>query len=564
MRRDTQDDECRTLRRRAFCLRHWALLAAAAAACAWPGASRPKLMAVSLPDLARVDENVQAQARDLYASLTQKIEDRGTSTAELGAAYGRVGMLLQAAEYYDAAVPCYLNAQTLAPAEIRWPYFLGLLYTSKGEVAKAEASFTRVLDLQPDDLATLLGLGRLYFDQGRSEAAEPLFVKALVRSPRSVAALAGLGRVALAKKDYRGAVKHLEEALTIDPETESLHSPLAMAYRGLGELDKAEAHLGRWRNREIFVPDPLRQELDLLLESGLSYELRGVRALESRDWPAAASFFKKGLDLTRSNTPLRRSLQHKLGTAWFMVGDARRAEEEFEAVVRASPPSGVDESAAKAHYSLAVLMASSGRTEAAINHFVAAVKYQPNYAEAHLALADALRRSGRVEASLAHYEEAIAINPRTGSAWLGHAVALARLRRYGEARQRLTDATRRLPDQPALALALARLLAAAPDDHVRDGPRAIAIVQDLFKGQKTTDVGEAMAMALAELGEYEKAAAIQRGVMATARQAGLADAVGRMEENLRLYERRQPCRTPWKDEDFVTRLGATPPAPWRH
>jgi hypothetical protein len=29
-------------------------------------------------------------------------------------------------------------------------------------------------------------------------------------------------------------------------------------------------------NRDILVADPLRQELDLILESGLSYELRGV------------------------------------------------------------------------------------------------------------------------------------------------------------------------------------------------------------------------------------------------------------------------------------------------
>ena len=39
-------------------------------------------------------------------------------------------------------------------------------------------------------------------------------------------------------------------------------APLAMAYRGLGDLHKAEPHLRQWRNTDILLPDPLQQELD--------------------------------------------------------------------------------------------------------------------------------------------------------------------------------------------------------------------------------------------------------------------------------------------------------------
>ena len=48
----------------------------------------------------------------------------------------------------------------------------------------------------------------------------------------------------------------------------------------------------------MLVPDPLRQELDLSLESGLSYELRGVRALEPRDFTAAAEASSQGRRLS--------------------------------------------------------------------------------------------------------------------------------------------------------------------------------------------------------------------------------------------------------------------------
>ena len=521
----------------------------AAAGCSSARTPATPLLPIALPDLSRSDPGVQSQARERFAAVTRKMHDAATEPSDLGTAFGELGMVLHAAEYHDAAEPCYLNAQALAPTEIRWPYYLGDLYKSQGKMDKAEASFKRVLELRPDDLATLIWLGRLYLDQGRPGEAAPLFTKADALAPRTVAVLAGLGRVALARQDYAQAAKQLDEALTIDPEAESLHYPLAMAYRGLGQLDKAQPHLRQWRNRDIFVPDPLQQDLDLLLESALSYELRGVRELEARNWPAAAGFFRKGFALTHENSSLRRSLQHKLGTALYLSGDARGAEEQFEGVVRSSPEGGIDESTAKAHYSLGVLMMSSGRSQQGIEHLSAAVKYQPNYVEARLVLADALRRSRRAEASLVHYREAITMNPRLSQARLGYAMALVQLRRDREARDLLSESMAQHADQPEIAHALARVLAASPDDRVRDGQRAMAIVQVLFKGQKTTELGETMAMTFAELGEYARAVDIQRGVMAAARKAGLSDAVRRMETNLRLYERQKPCRTPWGDDD---------------
>ena len=130
-------------------------------------------------------------------------------------------------------------------------------------------------------------------------------------------------------------------------------------------------------------------------------------------------------------------------------------------------------------------------------------------------------------------------------------MALVKLRRFREARDHLADAARLYPDQPELTHALARVLVTAPDDRVRDGGRAMELVQELFKTDKSTDLGETMAMTLAELGQYQRAAAIQRGVMAAAEKARVESAaLERMSENLKLYERHEPCRTPWPNDDF--------------
>lgn len=516
---------------------------------------RASLREVTLPDLARLDQSVQTQIRGRFAALERTRASAEVSDGQLGAAYGEYAMLLQAAEYFDSAEPAYLNAQALMPADPRWPYHLSHVHRQRGETERQIAQLTRVLELQPANVAALIWLGRAYQAQGDLDRAEPQFQRALDAAPRTVAALVGLGQVALARKDFARAVKLLDEALEVDPNTSSVHAQLATAHRALGNTRQAEAHLAQWRNTEVLVPDPMRQELDLALESGLSYELRGVRSLTDRDFRAAEEFFRKGVSLAPGTTPLGRSLRHKLGTALALQGDVTGAVAQFEEVASLAPRGELDESSAKAFYSLGLILAENGRLDEAVDRFTRAVAYNPNYVEARLVLADLLRGRGRVEASLPHYAAIVRLNPRAVEARIGYAMALVRLQRWTAARDWLGESVQSQPDRPELSHALARLLAAAPDPGVRDGRRALALTQALFKDQKTTELGETMAMTMAELGQFDEAASIQRGVLAAARAAGLDGDVRRMTANLRLYEQRHACRDPWPSDHPAHRPG---------
>jgi tetratricopeptide (TPR) repeat protein len=233
----------------------------------------------------------------------------------------------------------------------------------------------------------------------------------------------------------------------------------------------------------------------------------------------------------------------------FLNGDAGAAMKQFEEVVRRSPDF------AKARYSLGVLLMTSGRAHEGVEQLSAAVRDDPNYIEARLRLAEALRQSGRLNESASQYEEVNRLDPRVPEARFGSAMTLVRLRRYQAARDLLVEGMHAYPTQPAFARALARLLAAAPDDGVRDGRRAMAMTQQLVKEQQTLDLGETMAMALAELGQYEQAATLQREVMAAVRKAGGDNVVRQMVMNLELYRRHQPCRTPLRPDDPVEAFG---------
>jgi hypothetical protein len=128
--------------------------------------------------------------------------------------------------------------------------------------------------------------------------------------------------------------------------------------------------------------------------------------------------------------------------------------------------------------------------------------------------------------------------------------------RFADARERLTEGARTFPDKLGFKWTLARLLAAAPDDRMRNARRALTLAEELLgESQKTVDdgvaVGETYAMALAESGQFATAAAVQRDVRATLEKSGASDTVlRRVGENLDRYERGLPCRRPWTADEL--------------
>ncbi len=187
-----------------------------------------------------------------------------------------------AATDLERAEPCLRNAQALAPADPRWPYYLGHVYRVRGPLQKAMESFEQVLRLRPDDFAALVWLGEMHLSEGRADAAAPLFAKALGRDSGSPAALFGAGRAALAARDTPAAATYLEQALARQPRATAAHYPLAMAYRGLGDVAKAEAHLKLQGKDDPRPPDPLMGEIDTLIQTPEAYNVRGGQALDAR------------------------------------------------------------------------------------------------------------------------------------------------------------------------------------------------------------------------------------------------------------------------------------------
>ena len=286
--------------------------------------------------------------------------------------------------------------------------------------------------------------------------------------------------------------------------------------------------------------DQLDRELDVLLESAEAYNLRGGAELAAGRWAEAAALFRKGLEIRPSDP----SLRHRLGTALAQMGDGPGAISAFEGVIRSNPDF------ARAYFSLGVLAADARQFEVAIRQFQAALQQEPGYVEARVQLGWALARSGRPGEALTHFEQAIALEPTHYEAMYGTAMAYVQLRRYRDARERLRASLELYPDQAVLKHALARLLAAAPDDGVRDGRRAKALVDELLTGGQSLELGETTAMMLAETGDFPKAILLQRDLITGAERANLQGLLPRLRTNLARYERHEPCRVPFSDDEL--------------
>ena len=514
------------------------------------------LLPVELPDLSRVHGSVQEQLRAAHASLmalepADAVETPDTTRrGARSEAYGHLGRLLMASEYLDQAERCFRNAQQLTPDDFRWPYYLGHLARSKGQLTSAVEHFEQVLSLRPDDLAALTWLGTVTIDDGRPEAAVPVLARARSLHPDTAAVLFQLGRAAVAQRDYAGAVELLEDALRLNPAATTIRYPLALAYRGLGDLEQAQLHLeqtvgGAGDGVVVALPDPLIAEVNTALRSPQVYWDLGLYAGANGDWPEAVRQFRNAVELAPDDPTMRLNL----GLALNRTGDARAAMDQFEEAVR------LDSGLARAHFAMGTLFERSGRYEEATDRYTAAVAYDPRLGEAHLRLANVLRLTDRLDASLASYDRVLDLEPTSREARFGVAMALVRLMRHGEALERLRTSSDLHPDEPAFPLAAARLLAASPDPSVRDGQEALDLAAALAEAHDTTAVAETLAMALAELGRYEEAVQWQRRAMAGAAAAGRSDIAQRMAANLALYRRSTPCRTPWRDDDPEHRPG---------
>lgn len=486
---------------------------------------RRQLVEVPVPELVDVDQVVADQVAAARGEFDAEIATPGLPDVRLAEAYGGLGQLYHAYELLDAAAPSYHNATLLAPTDARWRHLLADVLRQQGLPDAAAEQYLAAWTLDPFDFAALVRLGEVQLEVGRLDEAESAFRSALELMPAAPSAMAGLGQVALARRDYGRAVTYLEAALRAVPAANRLHYNLAMAYRGLGDMDKAKAHLERRGTVGLRPPDPLVDELQELTLGERVHLVRGRMAFAAERYGEAAALFQEAVDADPTSVRSRVNL----GTALARTGDSEGALAQYRKALELEPGNPV------AGFNLGSLLVESDRAAEAVEPLQAAVRANPNDPEARLLLARALVARGDDEASLEHFQRTAELDPSSEAAVIGGAAALVRLERYAMARSVLEAGHQRLPTSGTIAFSLARILAACPDPDLRDGERALELAYQIYNAAPNPRHAQLIAQSLAQLDRCEEAAEWQRQVVEAAVASGAEGVIESVTAELSYY-----------------------------
>ena len=493
---------------------------------------RSILVALHWPDLTKLEADVREQLMSLQAGLAATVKNPKATEATLSEAYGTMGEIYQAYSLNSPARECYLNASRLTPQDFRWVYLLGTLDQQEDLADDAIRRYRIARTLRPEYVAVPVNLGNIYLQLNRLEDAKENFKAALVIDESSAAALYGLGQVALSQRSYAEAVNYFEKALALIPGANRIHYSLAMAYRGLGDTEKATAHLAQQGTVGVRVNDPLVDGLQELIKGERIHLIRGKLALESRRYAEAAVEFRKAIAANRDSLPAHVNL----GAVLIQTGDSKGAAEQFEEALR------IDSQNTNAHYNLAFLLANENKHGPAILHLQSVLSVDPNDLSARTFLAQELLKSKRLEEALAEFSRVVKADPDNEDALLEQVKLLEQKRQYKQALDSVEKGHAQYPQKGRTAATLAYLLAASPQYDLRAGARALELAQLIYKATGSLEHGALVAMALAELGRCAEAAEWQRRMIAAAEQEHKADLLAQLNTDLKLYEQGQPCR----------------------
>lgn len=493
---------------------------------------RSGLTAVQLPDVSSLEPDVRDHLGWAQNELLAALKEPKTTDGKLGELYGLTGQIYQAYSLQKPARECYLNAARLAPKDFRWVYLLAKLSEREGDAQEAIKYFTAARQLQPDYLPVFVNLGNIFLQLNRLDEAEANFRSALAINENTAAAEYGLGQAALSKRSYPDAARHLEKALSLSPESNRLHYALAMAYRGLGKLDQSRSQLALSGAVGVRVTDPLVDGLQNLVKGARLHLIRGRMALEARRFSEAADAFRKAIAAQPDSIPAH----FNLGAALSQTGDLRGAVAQFEEILRLDP------NHPNTHYNLGLLLVQLNRGPEAIKHLQAALADTPTDMNARFLLGQELLKVRRLDEAEKELSQVAQFDPDNEDALLGWVTILLRKKVYGQALEALEKGHEQFPRKGRTSVTLAYLLVASPQYEKRDGKRGLQLAQAAYDATGTINHGVLVAMALAELGRCDEAAALVRQLTAKVAEDRKPDLLEKLKAELNRYESARPCR----------------------
>ncbi|MEQ1909774.1 MAG: tetratricopeptide repeat protein [Vicinamibacterales bacterium] len=209
-----------------------------------------------------------------------------------------------------------------------------------------------------------------------------------------------------------------------------------------------------------------------------------------------------GYERWLESEPDSAPLHNTIASLYLELNKPQEAVRHFRAAAHLEPDS------APAHFNLGTALTVAGDYESAVLEYQRALSIRKDYAQAHNNLASIFLQTGRLPDALSHVTEAIRLDPRNVQARYNAGIVSLRQGRHQDAVAQLKRAVQLAPDMVTALVDLAWLLAAAPQDVLRDPGLAVRLAEraTLLTNRKDAGALDALAAAQASNNEFDRAA----------------------------------------------------------
>lgn len=282
------------------------------------------------------------------------------------------------------------------------------------------------------------------------------------------------------------------------------------------------------------------------MADALNQSIEVIDMLAAGDLKGAIDTMKALVDENPGNAQFHSILARALAQS----GDFQGAARHFDKALKIHEKSGQRDNVGTAvlHGDFGLVLTRLKRDDDAITHFEKALKINPNNAMVYNNMGTALARRQRYLESTLSLRRALDADPENSSVRKNLARALQLL---GGSPTRYRDGYRLLRSgrdfetiDPAVKDVLARVLAASPEESLRDCERARRLAEETCKVTRNSNpiFLDTLAIVHSNSNRFDKAIAISRQALEIAVRFNDSNLAAAIRKRIKLYESRKPFR----------------------
>ena len=260
----------------------------------------------------------------------------------------------------------------------------------------------------------------------------------------------------------------------------------------------------------------------------------GLAILKKGRTDEAILHFEKALKIR----PAYLDAADNLGYA-LLVG--RRVD---ESVVYLRNLAALNPKSSATHVLLGHALFDKGLLDETIVHARKAIELKPDLAQANYLLAQAFFQKGQIDESLKQGLHALEALPNVGMLQYIVGTAFCMKGRVADAIPHFEEAVRLEPKLVHIRNNLAWILATSPEESLRNGTRAVGLIEEANRATRASDANvlSTLAAAYAETGRFSEAVATAQSAVQKTNPQRESKALRQREEQLRTYEADKPFR----------------------